>query len=372
MSFFANANFTFPNDNNDINSWADYCEFFCIISENKSRSLEELKDRLLDQHQKDYLKARNSIRLTSSKTGRFIISSMDIREDFEPENIDEDEKESDFVDVNEIQQSNDGSLEDDINNEFLFLFRFIESRRNLFGDSYPFDVQIKNNRFSLSKSPISDKQNIYIALLLSSILRIYTPSIRNKLGHLFEELSVLPFKKMIAANSKIEFFGAGKKSEEETFFYGSFLQRVEKLADTLKSDTTSLFKQNKHDYTHSGDGGLDWVAWVPFSDEISKMPVFFGQCACGDDWIDKEWDAHQDKWRNLIEFNDSYLLFHFVGKSFRKQDGNWYRPGDLYKIILVDRLRIITSLNEDDYEFVVPLYSDLIEEALKIQQSEND
>jgi hypothetical protein len=372
MKFFSSADFTFPAGNNDINSWADYCEFFCIISEDKSRSIEELKDRLLDQHQKDYKEARNSIRLTGSTTGKFIISSMDIIEGLDSDKPEGNAIESDFSDVDEHQQSNDSEVEDDINNEFLFLLRFLEARKNLFADSYPFIVRIKDNKFSLQVKSITGKQKIYIALLLSSILRIYTPSIRNKLGHLFEELSLFPFKKMIASNSKIEFFGAGKKTAGKAFFNGSFSTRVEKLAETLKSDTTTLFKQNRHDYMHSGDGGLDWVAWTPFTDGRSKMPVFFGQCACGNDWVDKEWDAHDDKWINLIQLNDSYLLFHFIGKSFRKQDGNWYRPGDIYKMILVDRLRIISLLNEEDYGNVIFLYEELIEEALKIKLSEND
>lgn len=373
MNYFNDVELIFPEGNNDLNTWADYCEFFCLASENKSRTIEDLKNQLLEQYQKDFDKARDAISLSRSRTGKFITDAFLVEGEVASGDLIADNKETDFEDVTEEQQSNESELEDEINSEFLFLFRFLESRTNLFKESYPFVVEIKSNKLLLIKSDqLINKQKIYIALLLSSILRVYKPGIRNKLGHLFEDLSEFPFKKLIPICSRIEFFGAGQQGTDESFFSGSFAKRVEKLASVLYTDTTMIFKENRHDYLHSGDGGLDWVAWAPFEDNISKIPVFLGQCACGDDWVDKEWDAHDDKWSNLIQLHNSYLLFHFIGKSYRKHNGDWFKPGDIYNLILVDRLRLITSLEIKDADSAMSIYNELVHEALALNFSDND
>jgi hypothetical protein len=373
MSYFSDVELIFPEGNNDLNTWADYCEFFCLASENKSRTIEDLKNQLLEQYQKDFRKARNAIALSRSRTGKFIADSMILEDAAAEDDIISGNSEIDFDDVTEDQKSDESQLEDEINGEFLFLFRFLESRTTLFNESYPYKIEIKANKLSLiESSQLIGKQKIYIALLLSSILRIYKPGIRNKLGHLFEDLTQFPFKKLIPTCSTIEFFGAGQKNTDESFFSGSFAKRVEKLASVLYTDTTTIFKENKHDYLHSGDGGLDWVAWAPFEDNISKIPVFLGQCACGDDWIDKEWDAHDDKWSNLIQLHNSYLLFHFIGKSYRKHNGDWFKPGDIYNIILIDRFRLITSLNLNEIDIAVNIYDGLVKEGLALNYSDSD
>ena len=370
MSFFGDANLIFPSGDNDINSWADYCELFCVLSENKSQTIEELKDRLLDQYTMDYEDARNALRLTTTTTGRFIVSAMDILPFGETEQALD--QENDFPDVNEGQRGNDSMMEDEIKSEFLFLFRFLEGRIALFGDSYPFRIDIKQNRISIDINSLTNSQKLYIALFLSANLRIYNSGIRNQLGHIFERLTLYPFKKMIAGHSRIEFFGAGAGHGVTPLFNGSFANRVDVLANALHCDTTTNFKKNIHDYTHSGDGGLDWVAWVPFQDDKSKMPVFFAQCACGNDWIDKEWDAHEDKWTRLLQLEDSYLTFHFVTKSFRKQDGDWYKPGVIFKLVLVDRARILSSIKDEDLEPAINLYEDLLNEAFQLNLSPLD
>jgi hypothetical protein len=364
MSYFQNLNLSFPDGDNDINSWADYCELMCLISDGKSITIDSLKDRLLDQFQRDFKKSKAAIGLSSSSTGKFIISTTAFFDEESDNTLDSESLKSDFDDIESSQRSNDGQLEDEISSEFLFLFRFLEGRQNFYDSSYPFQVERKENKLIL-KTELTPRQRLYLAFLISSVLRIFSPAIRNTIGHLFEEATLYAFKSMIAREAQIGFFGSGN-SQDALMFNGSFFNKVTQLANVLQTDTTTSFKQNSHDHEHNGDGGLDWVAWLPFSDGRSKIPVYFAQCACGNNWIDKEWDAHEDKWRNYIQLKDSYIVFHFVGKSFRKQDGEWYKPDQITKLVLIDRPRLLCSISESDIPHVSAIYDDLIDEAVNL------
>jgi hypothetical protein len=367
MSYFDDAKFTFPKDSpNDINEWADYCELFCLLSENRSQTV---VDRISDQFG-DLSEALKTLRLTNSRTGKFIISSTAIILDVEDEeDEDEDNEQSDYGDVSSNQQFNAG-LEDDIRNEFLFLMQFCLARKNLFGDFYPFNF-VANRKIEL-ESELSDKYKIYLSLLLSSVLRVYKKRTQNELGHLFEDVSFFVFKNLVPNTSVVEYFGAGNSKYPTSPFKGNFFQRTTILANNLHTDTTEQFKSNQHDYLDSGDRGLDWVAWLPLKDNVSHMPTFLAQCACGEDWVDKEFDASPDKWRNYIHFLNNYKLFHFIAKSFRKQDGQWYKPGEIYNVILIDRLRFVLNLAEDSLSEIAASYISLIDEASEVKLSAND
>ena len=150
-----------------------------------------------------------------------------------------------------------------------------------------------------------------------------------------------------------------------------FYEKVEKLGRCLHTPLAPVFEHNPHDHQHTGDGGLDWIAWHAFADNRNRMPLFFGQCACGSDWVDKEFDAHEDKWNNNLHFQDKFLLYHFITKTFRKHDGDWYKPGKINKgVILIDRSRILSMLNEDEITAVLVLYTELVDEALTVNLSD--
>ena len=367
MSYFEEAKFTFPKDSpNDINEWADYCELFCLLSENKSQTVDELVDRLVDQFG-EASEASKVIKITNSRTGKFILSTTAIisNEDDGGDNQDE----SDYDDVTSEQQV-DASAEDDLRDEFLFLIQFCSARKQLFADFYPYNFTA-NRKIEL-KYELSNKHKIYLSLLLSSVLRIYKKKTQNELGHLFEDVTFYVFKNLVPPSSSVEYFGAGNSNYPDTPFKGNFFQRAKILAQKQYTDITEQFKQNQHDFLDSGDRGLDWVAWLPLKDEVGNMPLFLAQCACGEDWIDKEFDASPDKWNNYIHFLNRYKLFHFIAKSFRKQDGNWYKPGDLYNLILIDRLRFVLNLTEESIPEIVGFYESLINEAYEIKLSAND
>jgi hypothetical protein len=50
-----------------------------------------------------------------------------------------------------------------------------------------------------------------------------------------------------------------------------------------------------------GDGGLDVVAWRPFSDRRSGFLVILAQCTVQRDWFDKAKDLTDDVWRGWVD-----------------------------------------------------------------------
>ena len=96
-----------------------------------------------------------------------------------------------------------------------------------------------------------------------------------------------------------------------------------------------------------GDGGLDWVGVFNFPDNQFSQPTFFGQCACGSDWIEKQFDAHSSKWQNYIQFGNGYLTYHFIPRSFRDESLNWQNPLEINDVVLIDRYRLINLLKAE-------------------------
>lgn len=361
MSYFNLGEITFPAESeNDINTWADYCELFCLLSEDKFQTIDQLQDRIIEDCDTEIKKAAKRLSLSTTATGKYITPLI----------IPEDPKEDDESDEGEESEEDepDAIYYDKLQGEFRFLFEFLKSRKTLFGESYPF--KIEGNKISLLENELSGKRQLYVALMLSAVLRIYSRGDMNRLGHVFEKLCGSVFKKLVPPNANIYPFGAGGENEDEAFFQGTFFNKVTKLSNCIHTALTTEFEQNQHDHQYSGDGGLDWVAWYSFSDGCNRLPLFFGQCACGTDWIDKEFDAHEDKWVNNLQFHDKYLLYHFITKVFRKNDGAWYKPKELNRgIILLDRLRILDVLSIEEINECVGLYTDLINEAIEAKMS---
>jgi hypothetical protein len=99
--------------------------------------------------------------------------------------------------------------------------------------------------------------------------------------------------------------------------------------------------------THSGDEGLDIVAWRNFPDTKEGKLIVFGQCAGGaSGWEDKlaEMDARafMKKWLVSMLVVDPVRLF-FVPRRIPRDD--WEHTG-IDAGILFDRCRIVACLNE--------------------------
>lgn len=90
---------------------------------------------------------------------------------------------------------------------------------------------------------------------------------------------------------------------------------------------------------HAKDAGLDIVCHIPFNDTWAGRPVFFIQCASGDDWKEKRCSPNISTWEKLIDLctrpkRGLAMPFALLEDEFRKA-ANY---DDL--VLLLDRHRI--------------------------------
>src|SRR5687768_9566573 len=119
-----------PDNNNDANWWADHIEFFCLVSKDQIITVEQVADRLLDDHSNQPAKA------TASISGQ---------EEFD-EFVDSIEREA--LQEDDDEGNSDHTLLDSVASDSLSAriqqhFDFLKRRSEIFGNAYPFEVTSK-------------------------------------------------------------------------------------------------------------------------------------------------------------------------------------------------------------------------------------
>ncbi len=328
----------FPDSSADINHWADVIEFYCLLSRDGVITIADVVDRIIDARGGDV-----------SAAAEDVLEIEDLEELEHSLAVDGDE---------DLSTSTDGAKRDEIESRVKGYFEFLQSRAILYANSYPF--QIDGGRIFVKKVTSSEIY-LYVALLVSSLLLFVEKKWVHSLGHKFEHLCGPAFETLLPTGAHAHLFGAG--ANNGGIFNGTFFQKVAKLAELLNLNTKPKFNKDAVSPHNVGDGGLDWVGFYDFKDTESFLPIFFGQCACGEDWVTKQFDAHPDKWKNYIDFENSYLSYHFIPRSIRSQLGKWADPLDLYNVVIIDRLRLIKLLQNRRSlaDELLTIYIDLFE-----------
>jgi hypothetical protein len=344
MPYLDQSKIGMPKDESDYNVWADYVELLVLLHPDRKMSVESLKDRLLDENDNDATKALKQINAVSRK-----IASVPI----------------DQIAPDEVASEADPQDEQRIRTSFIGVVDYMKSRGTIIHEYYPFTIDGKLS-VQLNKA-LTSKNKIYIILLISSLIRVIhrTGGHSFRITHRFETLCGFVFDLLVPAIAAKQYFGAGgPASERPEPAPSTFYQKVYELASNLNLPLHPHFTPEAAGVHNVGDGGLDWTAWFSFADNLHMKPTFFAQCACGNDWEEKLFDANKSKWNQFVLFNYDYKLYHFIPKSFRDLNNKWLNNIKLHSAILIDRFRLIELLEKsNNEEEVVALYSDLLEEV---------
>lgn len=216
-------------------------------------------------------------------------------------------------------------------------FTYIASRREIFDDLYPYDIDSRSRHVSL-KLQLSEIQRLYLYLLMASSLRCFNSSDINSIGKTFEVISEMALRQYIGDNSCVHIFGTPSSSR----YTGNKYSKIQKLAQDLRDEL--IIEEDAFPKTDTGDEGLDIVAWIPPVDRTSSMIIVFGQCACTEDWEEKQSSSAFDKWSQLIRFTARPVNAIFIPFCFRDISGGWYRRHRIHNALLMDRLRILRLL----------------------------
>ncbi|OQA97726.1 MAG: hypothetical protein BWY22_01173 [Bacteroidetes bacterium ADurb.Bin217] len=281
-----------------LHLYADYIELVCIIS-NDYVSQRDIIDRLID-------------------------SGVEFK--LEKEKLD-----------GEIGQI-DSEIYDLEESWIINIFEYLKERAVNFGANYPFIID--SNGIIFSKDKLNDSQYLYVYLLLSSSLN-YFKTVKHELTSEFEIISEKALQSYLP-NAVVYGFGSN------TIFKGNAKEKIKNLAKEINIEVKEriLNQISKH---NSKEEGLDIVGWLPFKDNNPNTIIIFGQCACGQNWLNK-----QNETRRYDRFYESYLLpfIHalFVPHDFRNYNGEFGFDKDINNHTLVfERRRILELL--DNFTF---------------------
>lgn len=232
----------------------------------------------------------------------------------------------------------DKSEKDDKNENWITeIFDLIGYRVSLFAIDYPFEtnrggIELKNN--------LSDKNKIYLSLLISSNLnhfKILQPELTTE----FETISHQSLKNYMPANAKVK--ATGKNTE----YSGYAKEKIKKIASEINIDTNDNELSDISD-RNVQEEGLDLIAWIPFEDKIPNLITILAQCACGKDWIKKQHET--GRYENFFNFYKQQPIHAMYIPYAISNNQSFYQSKDINKgRMIFDRKRILEYLSNTDF-----------------------
>ena len=235
-------------------------------------------------------------------------------------------------------------------------------RVNAYGAHYPFQLD-ERGRVLSANATLSEPQKLYALLLVCANLPFVT--LRDgTLTAAFERIALLALKASWPTNAVTRAFG-----KTETEYVGTKWERINKLAEDIGG--TGLSTEKSFRTGDSGDGGIDLIAWLDLdTHEKRNIPSALAQCACSrSNWPTKQSEISEDRINGLIHSSHRWNQIMFIPQSFRDSRGKWAVPGDVARVILFDRLRIIRQLGEEiDWAQIAPpaIFNTILEERLEL------
>lgn len=218
-----------------------------------------------------------------------------------------------------------------------------EYRQCVFNDFYPFELI--ENRLVFKSGGITDKNRIYILLLICARLRSFNNIFRQKAANKFVEISAAAMQKLVGSESDVKIFDANS-NDRRSYYTTDLRVALEKLASQLSAfavNTNIIRRQSS-----SGDCGLDIVAVRNFQDSASGSFAVFGQCAAQElGWVDKTLEAHPINFETYFTLLNKPENVVFIPVCYRDSNGKWVDESRVSGCLLVDRLRILNLLTDD-------------------------
>ena len=222
-------------------------------------------------------------------------------------------------------------------------FELLESRKNLLGDAYPFDVEQRASTATLRAYPnAADSPYMFLtALTRTGLLRDGPESGAS----LFEQVSRAALVAYLGGPARVRFvdFGFPRRDGPPGF--------EEAIATLCREFGAGLEPRTPWPEEQRKDGGLDFAVWVPFGDEYVNRLSVLGHCASGQNWDTKihELDPKEfcNQWLNRIPSPTPLSAF-FIPRQVhdRQRAGAEFNDCQLF----FDRLRMAPLLDglDDD------------------------
>lgn len=221
----------------------------------------------------------------------------------------------------------------------------LEFRRTAFKTIYPFTLE---EGLLCPKSVVSDIHRLYLLLLAAARSRTFKKrGFPQKIAGEFETICKQALAELMPKSARTVTFAANSEDRRELF--GTDLRNaLPALAKFMGMDMAPCWQSE--DISSSGDAKIDLVGVQQLDDLEGGWHVFLGQCAAQED--ENNWEAK----RSEADFAYHQATFHskvpstpvlFVPGCFRKANGAWAKPDKTSAVILMDRLRILLRLENN-------------------------
>lgn len=186
----------------------------------------------------------------------------------------------DDLDPGELDASIDGLLAE------------VSRRRAICPSSYPFECGT-GMQLGVTFNPAVVATSYAFLLLISVSLAMRVEARHAEVDRSFDLLVLEALKSYLGRRSIAVRFGAPASGDRP----GGFAKAIEWLATALRLPRGTGTTRN-----HTGDGGVDVVAWLPFLDSREAFLTVLAQCTVRMDWQYKAKDIALAQWTGWIDF----------------------------------------------------------------------
>ncbi|MDM1377710.1 hypothetical protein [Myroides marinus] len=271
------------------------------------------------------------VELVSLFSNQNYISSSDILDRFQDEGI-----------IKQKKADSDQSEANDDDERFInSIYRLIIERAQIFKDDYPFKIEGIDKIRLKENAVITPRNEIYIYLLISSSLNIFS-DFQTELTTEFEEISAEVLKNFLPAHAIVKSFG--KNSD----YTGTAAQKIKALAKDVKIEIDNdAFEEISNKGTQ--EKGLDLIGWVPFEDNVSNLLIILVQCACGKEWYKKQGETSRYnnylKFHRLTPIHSMFIPYNLV--SYNKK--TFFANDEIDNRLIFERKRIMNYIHDTDF-----------------------
>jgi len=222
------------------------------------------------------------------------------------------------------------------------LVRIIKYRSNNFDEYWPFHYEVRTNKITVIDD--HDFFNIYVCLLLSSVLSIVRIPIRKLFTDFHEIISYKVIKEIFPENAgwSVKSFGANQNFGDN--YQGQLYEKFKSLAKDLN---TSLNHQGTFP-SSGGDGGIDAVVFRRFlNDDRGLLPLCTVQSTCNEDNLEsKARETNHSRINDRIQLRTPLVNYLVVPRDMITTANNIkFQIEDNALSIIIDRFRILPLVN---------------------------
>ncbi len=248
---------------------------------------------------------------------------------------------NEYADRDDSPEEAQSGISDQHEQVLIDLFEVLQYRSELYGNSYPFEV---NSNMIKLKENISVRHRLYIVLLSCANLTTFEKNLQYSLADEFEHVTYCAIKQYLPSSFTV------KKLGSNSDYTGNTRKKLKELGKDINLPTDND-QIDAIDNRANKEKGVDLVAWHGFIDNLPNTIILLIQCACGKDTLHKMYEpAAYMTYFNFAKFQKQPIISLATPKSvvvkqdFIKQMSE-VAMGD---ILFFDRLRLMELISNEE------------------------